>query len=226
MLNGKTIFGIVCTFAGGVLFGCGVTHKEDYERYETSGDEFIFPVDDYEMSLVYDEDLDERVYILSSKLDSYVVEDHEEYEDILEELSYTSNEDDIEPEEYDEEEEMIEHNIFDDAEEEVVTEEDIPIDTSEYYINRDGTDILMVDEAKFNNIGHYDTEELYFHTNGIVVDGRNEVVENYKDILGDFVKDSNFGVGSGDPDVMYICNHNTQTYYMVIRESLPWRDPE
>lgn len=238
MIGIKDILGISCIFAGGILVGKGLSYSPKEDNYNMSGSEFIFPVDEFSMSCSYDEDMGERVYILSSKLgfDEVDEEEYEDYTSVVEELSYSSDDknanwlikDDVE--DIEDNISTVINNVFDNIEDDDEDEENLDNHPEEefdpeYYIDRDGTAILMIDESKVDEIKHYEHDVLYYHRiSDTVIDERNEVIENYRDILGDFVKISNFGVGSEDPDVMYICNHNTQTIYEVINEHVPWKE--
>jgi hypothetical protein len=108
-------------------------------------------------------------------------------------------------------EEIVENNIFDSSPNDVENYEDLVMSRDE-----NSPYILTLAEYMNNDPDHEQSSLVYFQTDGILVDERDEVVEDPDKIVGDdnLVR---FGHFSGDPKVVYVRNLELQHDFEITR---------
>lgn len=98
---------------------------------------------------------------------------------------------------------------------------------SEYYVQES----LDTEKPRIISRESYENEYLNFHKESLVyfmkdnvlVDDRDEVIDNVEQILGSSALDS-FGEGSEDDDIVYVRNTSMQCDFEVVRENMSYRE--
>lgn len=187
-------FPIISMVIGGALIGGSLLFK-----YLTDRDE-----DDY----IFEEDIEEDISVslsgADSDDDSYISTYHEDkpsLDEILEE--YSSEDDEIEEE--DEEEQDNDEEEIDEA------------------LKEAGPFVISYDSF-LNEYDSFSKNTLsYFEGDGVVADDRDEVIVDYLDYIGDYALDS-FGVGSDDPNIVYVRNFSKEADYEVVKDSSSYQE--
>lgn len=85
-----------------------------------------------------------------------------------------------------------------------------------------GPRVVTADEF---NTEDYEVKSLNYYADGVLTDAWDEVIEEYEygDMVGeDFA--SHFGDDPSDPDTVYICNDEEETYYEILKDNRKFSD--
>jgi hypothetical protein len=213
----KKFWKSVLIFAAGATLGALVAYEIARHKYELSEDEQYFA--DLADELKEDEESTEEIKRTYNK-DNYpkkegkvIVITKDKYKKTIENLGYDANKDDrIDPAE-------LESPPEDDSEE----EDEYDGQFMSYESNGGDTHIITMEEFA-EEMGHYDKISLTFYEDDeVLTDESEEIIDDPIAILGEDALVS-FGVGSGDPEVVYVRNDWLQIDYEVIRLSKSYKE--